>query len=98
MGDILIDCGFEFVDGSDGEASELARGQLAKEPFDQIQPGRGRRGEMKMDARMPPQPRLDFRRLMSGIVVENHVDAQALCDPALQLGHELEKLIAAMPR
>ena len=45
MGDILIDCGFEFVDGSDGEASELSRGQLAKEPFDQIQPGRGRRGK-----------------------------------------------------
>ena len=53
---------------------------------------------MKMDARMPAQPCLDFRRLMSGIVIENHVDAQAHCDPALQLGHELEKLIVAMPR
>ena len=35
-----------------------------------------------MDARMPAQPCLDFRRLMSGIVIENHMDAQALCDPA----------------
>ena len=53
---------------------------------------------MEMHPRMPTEPVLDLRRFMRRIVVQDHVDAEALRDAALNARHEAEKFIPPMAR
>lgn len=76
MHDVGVDGSFQLVNGRHRESTQLAAGQLAKEPFDQVQPGgRGRR-EVNVHARMASEPAIDLRRLVGRVVVENDVDAE----------------------
>jgi hypothetical protein len=47
---------------------------LAKNPLDRVEPGGGRRGEVKSSAWMAFQPGAHFGMLMRGVVVDDDVD------------------------
>jgi hypothetical protein len=47
---------------------------LAKNPLDRVEPGGGRRGEVKSSAWMAFQPGAHFGMLMRGVVVHDGVD------------------------
>lgn len=66
----------EFFHAADREALQLALAQLAEEALDQIEPGGRGRQEVEMDARMPVQPRLHLRVLVSGVVVQDEVEVE----------------------
>src|SRR6266481_6622839 len=87
LGEVPLDVADEGADRIERASADRLARQNAEPCFDQIQPGGPLRGEMKVDARMLPQPRLHRGRLVCGGVVENHV--QLL--PAIAAGQPLEE-------
>jgi hypothetical protein len=76
--------------------AELAFGQQGRPAFHQIQPtGRSRR-EMHMEAGAFDEPVLDQLRLVSSVVVQDHVDVQLLGHVLLDGVEETAKLDRAM--
>ena len=57
-----------------GSAAQALAGDLGEEAFDEIQPRRPGRREVKMKPRVLREPRLDRRMFMSAIVIENEMD------------------------
>ena len=96
MLDIVVDCRLQFFGGAVDAAAELAFGQQGKPAFHQVQPA-GRSGrEMHVEAGAFYQPVLDRLRLMSSIVVQDHVDVQLLGHVLLDGVEEVAKLDRAM--
>jgi hypothetical protein len=66
----------------DAAADELV-GDLAEEPFDEVEPAGAGRGEVQMEPRVAQQPSLHGRRLVGGVVVQDQVHLQVVGDGAL---------------
>ena len=72
-------------------------GENGEEAFHGIQP-RGRGWcEVKCEARMPRQPGDDFRVLMRGIVIEDHMDDLASLNLGFNLVEEADELLMPVP-
>src|SRR6266481_10095078 len=71
--EVPLDVADEGADRIEGASADRLARQNAEPSLDQIQPRGPLRGEMKVDPRMGPQPRLHGRRLVRGGDVENHV-------------------------
>ena len=69
--------GLEVDDRVEDAALEAPFGQLGKIAFDGIEPGTRCRGEMERPSGMALEPLLDLGVLVGGVVVEDHVDALA---------------------
>lgn len=67
-GDALLEDGRQLQDATKHAAAQALGGDVAKEAFDPIEPGRRRRGEVHMKVRMRAKPRPDL-----GVLVGNGV-------------------------
>ena len=68
---VVVDGGLKVVDAGIASAPDAFGRDLGEEPFDQVEPrGAGRR-EVQFEARVFFQPRLDLRRLVRGLVVQD---------------------------
>src|SRR6516225_8565208 len=72
-----VDGRLQIADRTEGAALEAPSAQLGKKAFDRVEPGARGRGEVKDEAGMPAEPGPHLGMLMSGVIVEHHVD-----DPA----------------
>ena len=77
-------------------AFQAAFGELGEEALDSIQPGAGRRDEMKRPAGMARQPCPNLVRLVGGIVVEDDVDDLAGRDLALDGIEKADEFLVAV--
>jgi hypothetical protein len=62
-----VDGGLEVSDALEDAAFEPALGQLGEEALDRVEPGGGDRGEVEMDALMPPESGADLGMLVRGV-------------------------------
>ena len=72
-----VDGIFEFPQGSEYAALETLLCELGKKALDSIEPGGGRRGEVKSPAWMAFQPGAHLGMLLRGVVVHDGVDPPA---------------------
>ena len=81
-------------------AAQLFFGEASEPAFHQVEPGRARRREVEMKARMTQQPTLDGRGfLVGGVVVDDQMECEAARDllvNRLQKLAELHRPMAAM--
>jgi len=61
------------VDAGDGDTLELALAELREEPLGEVEPGRGSRHEVELDARMLLDPGLHLGMLGGGVVIHDGV-------------------------
>ena len=64
----------EFVDAAHSESLQSASGQFSKEALDEVEPGCRGGNEVEGDPGMLIEPLPDLGVLVSGVVVEDHVD------------------------
>ena len=79
-------------------AANLFLRQLSEPPLHHVQPRAGCRREMKMKARMPAEPRLNARVLVSTVIVYDEVELQIGRCLAVDLLEKSNKLLVSMPR
>jgi hypothetical protein len=72
----------EFADTGEAASPQPPGCQVPEPSFDEVEPRRGSRGEMKLEPGMLLQPLLDFRMVVGAVVVENHVDRLGPADLA----------------
>src|SRR5262245_31011384 len=79
--------------------SQTLAGDLGEEAFDEIQPGRPRRCEMKVEPRMLREPGLHRRMLVRPIVIENEMNVappRGLSIDRVQEGQKLGVSVARL--
>ncbi len=96
--DVLFDGSHQFRHALEHASSDSLAGQFAEETFHQVQPGRTRGREMKVEPGMLGQPLLHIGVIVRPIVVQDHVDVQALRNLAVNLAQELQKLHVPVAR
>src|SRR6516165_7994520 len=69
-----IDGHLQIANRTKGATLEALPAQLGEEAFDRVEPGGRGRGEVKDETGMAAQPGPHLGMLMSGIIVEHHVD------------------------
>src|SRR5262245_342306 len=67
MFDPVCDSGLEVWHAGEGASADALSRDLGKQPFDEIEPGRGSRCEVQGEARVALEPALDWGRLVSGV-------------------------------
>jgi hypothetical protein len=72
-----IDGRLQIANRTKSATLEAPLAQLGEEAFNRVEPGGRGRGEVKDETGMPAQPGPHLGMLMSGVIVEHHVD-----DPA----------------
>jgi len=97
MRDVLINCRhqFDYV-GEYATTQPLCR-DVAKEPFDHVQPRRRGWREVHVKSRMFVQPCLHVGMLMSGVVVGDQVQCLAFRSQAIDLAQKLQPLGVRVP-
>src|SRR5258708_17296044 len=83
MSDEAVDFANEVDDGDEGAAADGALGDQGEEALDLVEPGSVGRGEVKMPARPPCEPRPDLGVLMGGVVVDDEMDVEGDRDVGL---------------
>src|SRR6516162_1976666 len=91
-----VDGGLELYEGAEGAALEAAPRELGEEALDSVEPGARSRSEVEDEAGMAGEPRLDLRMLVSGVVVDDHVDDLARRHFGLDGIEETDELLMAM--
>src|SRR5215475_6980771 len=76
MFDPVCDSGLEVWHAGEGASADALSRDLGKQPFDEIEPGRGSRCEVQGEARVALEPALDWGRLVSGVVVDDQVQIE----------------------
>ena len=75
----------------------LAR-DLGEQALDEVEPGRGCRGEVQLETRMALEPTLHGRCLVCGVVVEDQVEVEMRERLSVDLLQERQELFGAMAR
>jgi len=93
------DRGGEVLDAVEGAAAESFVGEFFEPPFDEVEPGTGGRGEVKVPAAtiFVGQPLLDGRGGVRGQVVQDDVDTEAARDGGVDLLEEPQYVGAGVP-
>ena len=76
MIDPFDDGGLEFGNAAEDASAYSLASDLVEQPLNQIEPGRGCRGEVQLEARMALEPTLHGRRLVCGVIVEDQVEVE----------------------
>ena len=76
--EIVHDGGFEIGDALEDAAPDTLAGDLGEEALDHVEPRRGGRNEVQVEAWMALEPARHGRCLMGGVVVEDEVQVE-LC-------------------
>src|SRR6266849_4120614 len=104
LGSIVVSSD-ELLDGRDqigntreGAATAALIGQFTKPSFDEVEPRRGGRCEVQVEARMLGQPVLDLRMFVRRVVVQDHGDVKLRGDILIDRRQDLAELDVAMPR
>ena len=92
------DRGNQLGHAGDREAADLTLGQLAEEALDQVEPRRGGRREVKLDARIAGEPGRDRRMLVRRVGVEDDMDGEAGRDVALHPPEQREEFLLPVLR
>jgi hypothetical protein len=74
--DVVSDGLFQFLGGAVNARSKLLFGEGGEPAFDQVEPGRGSRREVEMEARPLGQPVADQFGLVGAVVVQDQVDVE----------------------
>ena len=91
--EVGFDCGLEFGDAAEHAAADGVFGDQAEEPFDEIDPrGRGR-GEVKVEAGMALEPRLDLGMLVGGVIVDNEMEIKLFGRAAIDGAQEAQEFL-----
>ena len=75
----------------------LLVGQLGEPSLDQVQPGGADRDEVQVETWVRQRPRLDGRGLVSGVVVQDQMDVQAVGDLLVEFDQELLEPLGPVP-
>ena len=78
MFQVIINGCDQLVHRAESSATDAFFGQVSEHPFHHIQPRRGSRNEMHMEAGMFFQPEFNFGMLVGLVVVQNQMQIQAL--------------------
>jgi hypothetical protein len=98
VGDPFLDCSFEFFDAPEDAAADALARDFGEQPLDEVDPRRGGRREMQLEARMFAKPCLHLGGLVSTVIVANQVQVEVLGDRPVDLLKEADKLIGTMSR
>ena len=96
--DPVGDRGFEFGYAGEGAAADALARDLGKQPLDEVEPGRGCRGEVRGEAGVSLEPALDRGRLVGGVIVEDQMQVEIRGYLAVDDLEEGEELLGAMAR
>ena len=88
---------FERAGAAVGPPLDLFFRQQREPALNEVEPGRARRREMDVEARMRRHPAVDARRLVRPVVVEDQMEVELGRHARVNRLQELEKLLAAMP-
>jgi len=69
------------------------RRDLREEPLDKVQPGRGRRREVAVEARVLGEPRLHLGRLVGCVVVEHEMHGEMRLHGTVDLAQERQEFL-----
>ena len=96
LGDVRLNGGNQLRDTAKHAATNLCGRQVAKDPFDQIEPRTTGRGEMHVDARVTCEPSLNRGMGMCGIMVRDQVEGLALRNLAINQTKEPQPFLMSM--
>src|SRR4051794_16304555 len=91
------DLGVEFVDGAEGAAADGLAFDDAEPDLDEVEPGRGGRGEVHVHALVGLEPAADLDALVRGVVVHHQVQF-TLGIGLGDLFEEAQELLMPVPR
>jgi hypothetical protein len=93
---VVLDRRFEIGDARERAAPDALSRDLSEEALDEIEPGRARRREVHLEARMLGEPRLHPGCLVRRGVVQHNVHVERLLDAAVDPLQERDELLGAM--
>jgi hypothetical protein len=96
--EVIVDRILQLGHAREGAAPDALHRDLCEEAFDEIEPGRTRRREVQLEARMLGQPRLHLRCLVRPVVVEHQVDVEVLLHAPVDPLQEADELLGAVTR
>ena len=73
---VVLDRGDQVGDAVEHASADGFVGQVAKPTFHEVQPGRGGRGEVQVEAGVLGEPGFDVVVAVGSVVVDDHVDLQ----------------------
>ena len=98
LGDVRVNRRNQLWDTAKHAATKLFGRQVAKDAFDQIEPGTPGRREVHLDARVARPPPLDCGVFMRGIIVGDQIQGRALGNLAVNETEEPEPFLVPMAR
>ena len=90
--EVVADGVLQFAGAAMDAAAQLFFGEASEPAFHQVEPGRARRREVEMKARMPQQPTLDGRGFVGGVIVDDQMEREAARDLVVNRFKELAEL------
>jgi hypothetical protein len=90
--EVVADGVLQFAGAAMDAAAQLFFGEASEPAFHQVEPGRARRREVEMKARMTQQPTLDGRGFVGGVVVDDQMERAAARDLVVNRLQELAEL------
>src|SRR5207247_7678160 len=96
MRQVLADRALEGRHTRRRAAADAHARDVEKPPFDEIEPGAAGRHEMKVHARMTPEPSSDRWTFVRAEVVQDEMQVLALRGHVVEVTQELHKLLTAV--
>jgi hypothetical protein len=93
-----MDGGLEFGNAAEDAAAYSLASDLGEQTLNQIEPGRGCRGEVQLEARMALEPTLHGRRLVCGVIVEDQVEVETRQRLFVDPPEEFQEFLGTMAR
>ena len=96
--EVIVDRILQLGHAREGAAPDALRRNLCEEAFDEIEPGRTRRREVQLEARMLGQPRLHLGGLVRPIVIEHEMHREVSKHGSIDPLQKANELFRPMPR
>jgi len=96
MFDPVGDCFLEFGHAAERASPNPLGCQLCEKPFDQVQPGRARRGEVNMEAWVSLEPPPHLKMFVCGVVVDDQMKIEFGRHLLMQQSKKFQPLLMAM--
>ncbi len=90
--EVVADGVLQFAGAAMDAAAQLFFGEASEPAFHQVEPGRARRREVEMKARMTQQPTLDGRGFVGGVIVDDQMERAAARDLVVNRLKQLAEL------
>ena len=96
LGDVRVNCRNQLRDTAKNPATNLFGREVSKDAFDQVEPRTAGGCEMHVDARVAPQPPLDRRVCVRGVIVGDQMQGLALGDLAINQTKKSQPFLVPM--